>query len=109
MAANKSTAVKAKTKSEIFQELATAAGLNRKQVASVFEHLSELIKKDLGKKGPGMFTLPGLLKLKRVDKKATKERTGIDPFTKLERLFKAKPAHSVVKARPLKGLKDMVK
>jgi hypothetical protein len=34
--------------------------------------------------------------------------TPINPFTKEETLFKAKPARNVVKNRPLKGLKDMV-
>ena len=32
----------------------------------------------------------------------------INPFTKEETVFKAKPARNVVKIQPLKGLKDMV-
>ena len=67
-----------------------------------------LIKKDLGSRGPGVFSLPGLVKLKRVVKPATKARMGINPFTKEEMMFKAKPARKVVKAQPLKALKDMV-
>ena len=43
-----------------------------------------------------------------VNKPATKARKGINPFTKEETMFKAKPARNVVKIRPLKGLKDMV-
>jgi hypothetical protein len=39
---------------------------------------------------------------------ATKARKGINPFTKEETIFKAKPAHRVVKIRPLKGMKDMI-
>ncbi|HEV3257124.1 MAG TPA: HU family DNA-binding protein [Gemmataceae bacterium] len=100
---------KAATKSETYQALCQATGLSRKQVASVFDNLTELIKRDLGKKGPGVFTLPGLLKLKRVTKPATKARKGINPFTKQEQMFKAKPARNVVKALPLKSLKEMVK
>lgn len=108
MAENK-TAAKAVTKSEIYQELCKETGLTRKQVASVFDSLTNLVKRELGKKGPGVFTVPGLLKLKRHHKPATKARKGINPFTKEEIMIKAKPARSVVKALPLKSLKEMVK
>jgi len=109
MAENKATGPKAATKSSIFQELATGTGLTRKQVAAVFDTLAKIIKRDLGKKGPGVFTVPGLLKLKLVRKEATKARKGINPFTKEEIMIKAKPARNVVKALPLKSLKEMVK
>jgi hypothetical protein len=42
--------------------LAEATGLSKKQVNSLFDELSKLIANNLGKKGPGVFTLPGLLK-----------------------------------------------
>jgi nucleoid DNA-binding protein len=100
---------KAATKSEVYQQLSSATNLSRKQLASVFDELANLVRKELGKKGPGMFTLPGLLKLKVVRKPATKARKGINPFTKQEVMFKAKPARNVVKAQPLKNLKEMVK
>jgi nucleoid DNA-binding protein len=99
---------KAITKSTIFQELANETGLSRKQLASVFDALAGLIKRELGKKGAGVFTVPGLLKLKTVRKPATKAREGINPFTKEKIMIKAKPARTVVKAVPLKALKDMV-
>ena len=41
-------------------------------------------------------------------KPATKARKGINPFTKEETMFKAKPACTVIKIRPLKKMKDMV-
>jgi nucleoid DNA-binding protein len=104
MAENK----KAITKSAIFQELATETSLSRKQVASVFEALTGMIKRELGKKGPGIFTVPGLLKIKTIKKPATKARKGINPFTKEEIMIKAKPARTAVKALPLKALKEMV-
>jgi nucleoid DNA-binding protein len=101
---------KAMTKSAIYQELATKTGLTRKQVGDVFDNLSELIKHQLGKKGPGVFTLPGLAKLKLHKKPATKERRGPNPFKPGEdMIFKAKPAKNVVKLRPLKTLNEMVK
>mgnify|MGYP003948038867 CR=1 FL=1 len=62
----------------------------------------------MGKKGPGIFNFPGLMKIVRIYKPATKARKGINPFTKEPTIFKAKPAKNIVKVRALKGLKDMV-
>ena len=100
---------KAPTKSEIYAKIVEDTGLTRKDVAAVFESLNGQIKKNLGSRGaPGTFTVPGLLKLRVVKKKATKARKGVNPFTGEEMMFKAKPASKVVKATVLKGLKDMV-
>jgi nucleoid DNA-binding protein len=99
---------KPRTKSEVFTALSESTGLSRKEVASVFEGMSEIIKKDLGRRGPGVFNVPGLMKIKVVHKPATKARKGINPFTGEETVFKAKPARKVVKVQALKGLKDMV-
>ncbi len=100
---------KAATKTEILTNIAGETGLTRRQVASVFESLSEQIKKSVGKKGPGIFVVPSLMKLMVIQKPATKAHKGINPFTKEEQMFKAKPARKVVKIRPLKALKDMAK
>jgi nucleoid DNA-binding protein len=97
------------SKSAVYLELSTKTGLSRKQVGDLFDALSGLIKAQLGKKGPGTFKIPGLLKIKRVHKPATKARPGINPFTKEPTTIKAKPARNVVKAQALKSLKDMVK
>ncbi len=102
------TATKPRTKSEIYRELSESCDLNRKQVVAVFEGMADIIKKDLGKKGPGVFTVPGLMKVKVVRKPATKARKGTNPFTGEEMMFKAKPARNVVKVLALKALKDMV-
>jgi nucleoid DNA-binding protein len=102
-------AAKAATKSEILASIATTTQLSRKQVASVFEALTGIIKAGVGKKWPGIFVLPGLLKIMVIQKPATKARKGINPFTKQEQMFKAKPARKVIKVRPLKALKDMAK
>ena len=97
-----------RTKSEIMGVLAETTGLSKRDVANVFTSLSDLISKDVGKKGCGLFTVPGLMKVRRISKPATKARKGINPFTGEETTFKAKPARNVVKIRPLKALKDMV-
>jgi nucleoid DNA-binding protein len=97
------------SKSTLYQSLAEATGLTRKQIGSVFDAYTDIIKKDVGKKGPGVVLLPGLLKIKRVTKKATGPRQGRNPATGEPMMIKAKPARTVVKAYPLKSLKDMVK
>jgi nucleoid DNA-binding protein len=100
---------KAATKSEIITKIAEASELSRAQVRSVFDALSEQIKGAVGKKGPGIFTVPGLMKIIVINKPATKAREGINPFTKEKTIFKAKPARKVIKVRPLKALKDYAK
>ena len=100
--------VKVMNKSEIVSGISEQTGLTKKQVSSVFDAMSGQIKKSLGKKGPGAYMLPGLMKIMVVRKPAVKARKGINPFTKEETTFKAKPARNVIKIRPLKNLKEMV-
>jgi nucleoid DNA-binding protein len=96
------------TKSETFQALAEATGLKRKEVANVFDALQKFIKKELVAKG--QFTVPGLLKLQRIKKPAVKGgEEKRNPFTGGTFITKPKPARNIVKARPLKMLKEMVK
>jgi nucleoid DNA-binding protein len=99
---------KVATKAEIYSALAEKTGLSKKEVAGVFSAMSDLIGKELGKKGPGLFVVPGLLKLKVVRKPATKAKQGVNPFTKQPMTIKAKPARNVIKAVPLKALKELV-
>jgi nucleoid DNA-binding protein len=100
---------KAATKSEILKKIAAATELSRKQVAAVLDSLACQIKCAVGKKGPGVFAVPGLMKIIVVNKPAMPARKGINPFTKLEQMFAAKPARKVIKIRALKALKDMAK
>ncbi len=99
---------KARTKGEVYNALAGAACLSRKQIASVFEAFGSLLAADLGKKGPGVVQVPGLMKVTVKRMPATKARAGINPFTKEPTTFKAKPARNVVKVRAMKALKSMV-
>ena len=100
--------VKPMTKTEILSGISESTGLSKNDVNSVFEAMAAQIKKSLGEGGSGAYTVHGLMKLIVQRKPATEERMGINPFTKEETLFKAKPACNVVKIRPLKNLKDMV-
>ena len=104
----KAAAKKPPTKTEIFNSIAEQTDLTKKDVAAVFEALTNDIAKSLGKRGAGQFSIPGLCKIVVQRKPATKARKGINPFTGEEQMFKAKPARNVVKVRPLKNLKDMV-
>ena len=74
--AKKAATIKAATKGEIYTKLATSTGLTKKQVSTVFDELTKMIGNELGKKGPGLFLVPGLLKLKVVRKPATKAKRG---------------------------------
>ena len=92
----------------VYTALAEKTGLGKKEVAAVFSALGALIATELGKKGPGQFVVPGLLKLKVVRKPASKARPGKNPFTGEPMTIPAKPARNVVRALPLKALKEMV-
>jgi nucleoid DNA-binding protein len=95
------------TKSQIQDQIAECTGLARKDVAAVIDCLACVIEAHLMKNAAGEFVLPGLLKISTVRKPAVKARMGMDPFTKTEKMFKAKPASTAVKVRALKKLKDM--
>ncbi len=100
-------AAKAPSKSEIFTNVSEATGLNKKQVASVFDALAAEVGKALGKKGPGVFAIPGLCKIVRKNKPAQPARKGVMVLGQLRDL-PAKAASVAVRVRPLKALKDMV-
>lgn len=95
------------SKTQILEQIAQETELSRKQVAAVLDSLTSVIESHVKKNAVGEFVLPGLLKITTVRKPAVKARKGINPFTKEEVMFKAKPASTVVKVRPLKKLKDM--
>ena len=95
------------SKTQILSEIAESTDLSRKQVGSVIDELSVLIERHVKKRACGEFVLPGLMKITTVKKPARKARKGINPFTGEETVFKAKPASTQVKVRPLKKLKEM--
>lgn len=103
-----SPASKPRSKSEFITTIAEQTALARKQVNAVFDAMAGIMAADLGKGGPGLVTVPGMMKVLVKRMPATKSRKGINPFTKEEITIKAKPARNVVKIRPLKNLKSMV-
>lgn len=93
-------------KSGLIAHVAEVAGVEPKATKAVIAALEATVLSSVSKKGLGAFTLPGLLKVTVVNVPAKKKRTGIDPFTKQERVFAAKPATVKIKTRALKKLKD---
>jgi len=95
------------TKTQIVNQIAEENELSKSEVNGVLESLTEIIQLHINKRSVGEFVLPGLLKIQTVKKPARKARKGINPFTKEEMMFKAKPASISVKVRALKKLKEM--
>jgi len=107
-AAAKPAAVKERWgKSQILNELSTRAGITRKQASSVVEELGSIIGRHIGKNGPGMFVLPGMLKISTKKKPAVKAGLRKHPITGEMIQGKAKPASVTVRVRALKKLKDL--
>ncbi len=96
----------APTKSQVVSAVAGATDLSKKQVGAVLDSLNGVIKKAL--KGGGVFTMPGVFKMRVVRKPATKAREGVNPFTGEKMMIKAKPASKKVRIRALKNLNEMV-
>jgi nucleoid DNA-binding protein len=97
------------SKSGLVAHLAEATELAGKQVRAVLGALEATMHASISKKGAGSFVLPGLLKVTAVNVAAKPRRKGINPFTKQEQWFAAKPATVKVKVRPMKKLKDAAK
>jgi hypothetical protein len=103
-------ASKPRSTGDIYRTIAEQTGLGRKEIASVFDTMGRIIEVDLSKNGPGVFKVPGLMKVVKISKPAQPARKGVpNPFKPGETMdVPAKPARSVVKVRPLKNLKAMV-
>ena len=106
-AAAKSEKKKPLSKSQLVGAIADQTDLARKDVNNVLMCLSEQIERSLGRRGPGVFTLPGLVKIEKKKVPARKARRGVpNPFKPGELMdIAAKPASTKVKVRPLKKLK----
>lgn len=95
------------SKTDILNALAESTGHSRKEVGAMIDALEALIAANISK-GPGVFNLPGLLKIYVHERPATKERLGRNPATGEEIKISARPAKKVVKVRALKKLKDLI-
>ena|SRR5579862_8490485 len=113
-AATKLTAKKLPTikdplsKSSMIKTITDVTCLNKKDVSAVLECLTQVIEKHVKSGGPGIFVMPGLMKISVVKKPARAARKGVNPFTGEEIMIKARPAYKAVKIKALKKLKEMV-
>ena len=98
------------SKTQLIGAISEQTDMTRKEVASVMDALNLQIEKSLGRRGPGMFTLPGLIKIEKRRVPARKARKGVpNPFKPGELMdIPAKPASTKIKVRALKNLKEMV-
>jgi nucleoid DNA-binding protein len=94
------------TKSQLVNKIAEMQELAKKDVKAMMECLTDVGHKELKK--TGIFVVPGFAKFVVVKKPATKARKGKNPFTGEEMMFKAKPARKIVRARPVKAVKEAV-
>ena len=94
------------TKSGLIAHIAEVSDVPAKDVRAVLSALEGAMHGSISKKGAGSFTLPGILKITATNVPAKPKRKGINPFTKEEVWFAAKPATTKLKVRPLKKLKD---
>lgn len=97
------------TKQGLVATVAERAAADVRTVKAVIASLEETILASLHRKGARMFTWPGLFKATTVIVPAKPARKGINPFTKAEQMFAAKPASTKVKVRVLKKAQDAVK
>lgn len=95
-----------RTQAELKKHLATATGLEQKQIGALIDELEAAIRFDLRKHGE--IKLFGLFNVKVKHVPARPARPGRNPFTGKEMMFKAKPAHKTVKVSALKKLKDLI-
>jgi len=102
----KTAGTKPPTKTELFNNIAEATGLTKKQVAAVFDAITDEVNKAVN--GPGQFTVPGLMKIVVKDQPAKPKRQVRSPRTGEMVWAAPKPACKVIKVRALKALKDMV-
>jgi nucleoid DNA-binding protein len=100
---------KSMSKSELFGAISEETELSRGDVRAVFQSLEKQIERSLSRKGPGVFTLPGICKIEKKKVPARKARKNVpNPFKPGEFMdVAAKPASTKIKVRPLRNLKTM--
>lgn len=97
------------SRNEIIQTIADETGLRRVDVDLVFDSLADLVKSHMKTRGSGEFMIPKIgLKIKRIKRKATKQRKMVSPLTNQEVLIPSKPPRWDVKLIALKVLKEAV-
>lgn len=105
----KNTITSSLNKQKLLQHIAKNSNLTKKTVNTVLEELYNTIKDHIKPFGPQKFILPGIFKITIKTIPEQKEKLGINPFTKKQTIFKAKPESKKIKIKALKKLKDIIK
>merc|ERR1719372_12610 len=92
------------SKGAIADALATSCELKKSVASKVIDSLAEIATKEVGK--TGLFSIPGLCRLKIRMKPATKAGKR-EVFGKVV-MVKAKPARKIVKAFPAAAIKNSI-
>merc|ERR1711933_161134 len=98
------TTQKAMGKGAIAEALANECELKKSVCMKVIGSLAEIASQEVSKSG--IFTVPGLCRIKTRTKPATK--AGKREVVGQVVMVKAKPARKIVKAYPVKALKDSI-
>ncbi len=97
------------TQSQIIASISEETGMGKKEVKVILESLSDLAQRHIMKRGSGEFKIPFMgVKINRKVRAATKKRMGRNPATGEEMVIAAKPKREVVKAMPLKVMKELI-
>ncbi len=96
------------SKSGMIKTITDVTSLSKKDVVNVLDTFTQVIERHVKAGGPGVFVMPGMMKISVVKKPARPARKGVNPFTGEEIMIKARPAYKAVKIKPLKKLKEMV-
>lgn len=103
-------AKKKMSKSQFFQAIADETEMKKADVVKVFDAMHGLIHKELGPKGGGEITLPGIAKLAvtriKADKGGVKKPNPFKPGEFI--VTKPKAARTKLKARGLKAFLDSI-
>merc|ERR1711865_1027278 len=95
---------KAMTKGALTKTLAAEHGLKQKACSELINSMVAIATKEV--KATGLFTLPGVCRIKTRMKPATK--AGVTMMFGKETKVKAKPAKTIVKAFPVAALKKQI-
>ena len=96
------------SKSGMIKTITDVTNLAKRDVVNVLDTFTQVIERHVKAGGPGVFVMPGLMKISVVKKPARPARKGVNPFTGEEIMIKARPAYKAVKIKALKKLKEMV-
>jgi nucleoid DNA-binding protein len=97
------------SKSQIYAEIAEIAQVSKHDAKNIISAIRNMIERHVKPKGSGEIVIPDLgIKVRRIQKKASKARMGRNPFTGEEIQIAAKPARKSVKVSAMKSLKALI-